>query len=195
MDELRHTDNLFKTSLCIQFAKGKCKNSKLCRYAHGVDELRKLTSNSDSVEANENDKKCYQQIEDINNFEKRSFYNDDSVSVSDVSEISKSDRSREQVPMYNPSKFRYNYLNPFFFYSINNFPVQQYVNTKQTMPFFNYITISKSIQSNSTEASKTDSGLTSTRGETGLTSTQNIISELNNNDMSQSKKNETVARS
>lgn len=38
--ELRRTNDRYKTSLCIQFSKGQCKDAENCRYAHGEGELR-----------------------------------------------------------------------------------------------------------------------------------------------------------
>lgn len=43
--ELRHTNNLYKTSLCIENQKGFCKKGDLCWYAHGQAELRTKEDN------------------------------------------------------------------------------------------------------------------------------------------------------
>jgi hypothetical protein len=39
-DELRFTDFYFKTSACMWYAVGKCRNGPGCRFAHGEQELR-----------------------------------------------------------------------------------------------------------------------------------------------------------
>ncbi|ORM42343.1 uncharacterized protein BXIN_1126 [Babesia sp. Xinjiang] len=39
--ELRHTDGFYKTYLCKFWQKGHCKAGNMCRYAHGVHELRR----------------------------------------------------------------------------------------------------------------------------------------------------------
>lgn len=142
MDELRHTDNLFKTSLCIQYEKGKCKNSEHCRYAHGAHELRQRTPSSDSDDTRTvQHNATAQQIINRRSVEVDSnAYDDSSDSYSDSSSISDSkNKKTDNIVVEGASGVRYNHLNPFFFYSINNFPMQFYVGVHQTMPFFNYI--------------------------------------------------------
>lgn len=41
----------------------------------------------------------------------------------------------------NPTEHKYNYLNPLYFYSFNNFPVYYPVTINQSMPFLNYVSI------------------------------------------------------
>ncbi|GIX61679.1 zinc finger C-x8-C-x5-C-x3-H type domain-containing protein [Babesia caballi] len=51
--ELRHTDGFYKTYVCKFWEKGYCKAGDLCRYAHGVHEIRKAGSGSTSVRTEE----------------------------------------------------------------------------------------------------------------------------------------------
>ncbi|CDR97224.1 Zinc finger C-x8-C-x5-C-x3-H type domain containing protein, putative [Babesia bigemina] len=43
-DELRHTDGFYKTFICKFWEKGYCKAGSMCRYAHGTQELRRVSS-------------------------------------------------------------------------------------------------------------------------------------------------------
>jgi hypothetical protein len=41
-EELRFTDFYFKTSVCMWYSVGKCRNGPSCRFAHGEEELRSI---------------------------------------------------------------------------------------------------------------------------------------------------------
>lgn len=45
-DELRHTEGFYKTFVCKFWQKGHCKAGDMCRYAHGVQEIRKSSQQS-----------------------------------------------------------------------------------------------------------------------------------------------------
>ena len=139
--------------MCIQFAKGKCKEGDLCRYAHHIDELRKTNSEE------------HHEVQGSHvNPSKTIYFEEDKIGHNDITrsrsknpkhtfnvynlrkEVHSSDYESEEKEdkgkfHYDPTQHRYNYLNPFFFYSFNNFPVYYPVTVNHTMPFFNYITI------------------------------------------------------
>lgn len=194
LDELRHTDNLFKTSLCIQFEKGMCKSSEHCRYAHGYAELRKLNTSSDSDEKepvketltrrNGNNGPCF----------KNNFYSECSDSLSVSSEQSYDELMERKSPMLYPAKFRYNYLNPFYFYTINNFPIQHSVSLNQTVLFFNYIAQHGS-NCITSDTPKFDLGMLSTKSDSGIVSKQQLVSDSNTNNVSPLRKTDNVTRS
>lgn len=136
--------------MCIQFAKGKCKDGELCRYAHNVDELRgdKSEKEEQTVETNYQAKQIIFEEDNIGNpydkFKASKLPTSEAhklrkvVHSSDYEDEQEEDQSSGQ---YDPTQHRYNYFNPFFFYSFNNFPVYYPITVNQTMPFFNYISI------------------------------------------------------
>lgn len=152
--ELRHTETLYKTSMCIQFVKGRCQDGSLCRYAHSVDELRKI--HDDGYEAKAPEPPSHPSKHIV--FEEDKVQPNSSRETADPSIkatfnvynlrkiVHSSDYENEaeegqKLSQYDPTQHRYNYLNPFFFYSFNNFPIYYPVTVNQTMPFFNYISI------------------------------------------------------
>lgn len=191
LDELRHTDNLFKTSLCIQFEKGLCKGSENCRYAHGCDELKKLITSGDSDETVPIKESLTQQNFNDSPHYNKNFYSDESDSISVSSEQSYFDVEDNRSPMFCPAKFRYNYLNPFYFYTINNFPIQHSVPINQTVPYLNYL-VSHGGNNITTDSKKMNSGMLSTRSDSGLISKQQNISYSTNTNESPLRKTHTV---
>lgn len=166
-----------------------CKNSEQCRYAHGVSEIRKFKTNSDSDDNKEDNN--FKSNKKINNSKKLS-YSNDSVSLSDCSIISDESSYENKNIIQSPAKLRYNYLNPFFFYSINNFPIQNYVNDNTTMPFFNYITSETKYMGNVLKSNKTNLSDLTTQSNSGTISRQQPQSKINTNIMSPLKKGRTA---
>lgn len=139
--------------MCIQYAKGKCKDGDFCRYAHGIDEKREnvgkknIHKNDEEIHMNaemmifDEDKMITPQINDSSKK-----YNDNDINNNLRKIVYSSDYDNEgedqlKSPTYDPTQHRYNYFNPFYFYSFNNFPVYNPMAMNQTMPFFNYVSI------------------------------------------------------
>lgn len=143
---------MYKTSLCVQFERGGCPNKEHCRYAHGVEELKVREETPqfvpkkaiilphpdrlDSEDEHSSDSSFSSDEED----DKASFLSDKEafMATNGGKQIFKHDMGSWGL-VANPEKFRYNYMNPFYFYSMNNFPVQQFNNGEQTLPIFNYV--------------------------------------------------------
>ena len=153
--------------MCIQFAKGKCKDGDRCRYAHHIDTLRKTNSEEHHGEHGshvdpsktiyfEEDKTDRNDITESKSKNPKHTFNiynlRKEVHSSDYESDEKDDKEKFQ---YNPTQHRYNYLNPFFFYSFNNFPVYYPVTVNHTMPFFNYITINNNSNDNNNNSKPT----------------------------------------
>lgn len=140
--ELRHTDNLYKTSLCIQFAKGECQNGEFCRYAHGVVDLRDSQSKANCM-----NKSTVSIRSSHKGSNKSNISHDSSSSMDDESFISAKgsvdmdeQEARPWLVKHEANNPRYEHLNPFFFYTLNNFPMPQFGNGGQSIPIFNYVT-------------------------------------------------------
>lgn len=138
--------------MCIENAKGRCKNGDRCRYAHSTDELRRAGEKETDVPANPFNTQPQTRStvfkEDHSQF---GYHNQKSDSgeqaftahkLRKVVHSSDYEEGVEEQPKpstYDPAQHRYNYLNPFFFYSFNNFPVYYPIIVNQSMPFFNYV--------------------------------------------------------
>ena len=147
---------MYKTSICIQFTKGKCQDGDFCRYAHGSNDQRRIGSNEERERIDrplapqksavfDEDKLSHEYREERSAQKKKPTFNVYNlrkiVHSSDYDDEAKDEQKMDQ---YDPVRHRYNYLNPFYFYSLNNFPVYYPVTINQTMPFFNYISINNS---------------------------------------------------
>lgn len=158
--ELRSTDNLYKTSMCIQYAKGKCQAGRHCRYAHHASERRKIESSLDgSFHSDESrvrkpvysthfDEDLKSRSPKTREFAQKSRVEDSNKGLRKV--VHSSDYEDEAYRENDhhigaTEQHRYNYFNPFYFYSFANFPVYTPVTVNQTMPFYNYISINNSV--------------------------------------------------
>lgn len=128
-------------------------------------------------------------------FDHRKPYIDSSASFSDSSEPSKLRvKSAPDAPMQS-AYLRYNHLNPFFFYSINNFPIQSYSETHQSMPFFNYIVTDGFKGMENLKVNRIDSGMLSTKSDSGNARTEHSNSNSNNDNEQILHRAESVMRS
>ena len=153
LNELRHTDALFKTAMCIQYAKGRCTAGAMCRFAHSIDELRTHDDNHKTVvnehkpntvkfAAFEEDKQTH--IERPKPPQTKTSTGSNNLrKIVHSSDYEENEELAEHKPVStcDPTHHRYNYLNPFYFYSFNNFPVYYPASINQPLPFFNYISI------------------------------------------------------
>ena len=76
--------------------------------------------------------------------------------------------------MLSPAKFRYNYINPFFFYTINNFPIQPHSRGNHPVPFFNF---TKNNINNTTY--KSDYDMLSTKSDNDVSMNQKTVHQSN----------------
>ena len=138
--------------MCIQYAKGRCQDGSHCRFAHSIDELRQnMDENKTVVDEKVGIHKNFMFDEDrpsgINKPKPVPVHHKTAINSNSLRKVVHSSDYEDEaeagptVPEYDPTNHRYNYLNPFFFYSFNNFPVYYPMNMNQTMPFFNYISI------------------------------------------------------
>lgn len=139
--------------MCIQFAKGRCTDGDYCRFAHDLGDLRQqeivTTEHNVQVTGTDNndikfkeDCKDNQHIKNVNMDSEKSNKPDINLRKEvHSSEYEEETAKIDKTPIYDPTQYRYNYLNPFYFYSINNFPIHSSVTINNAMPFFNYITI------------------------------------------------------
>ena len=188
--ELRHTDNLYKTSICKKFEKGLCDRGENCRYAHGVKELRKLETTSDSEEFLH----PYKDLIKNNSKYLRKYIGRENNSCNNAYNRRKYSQLRYaniHNTVLSPSNFRYNYLNPFYIFTMSDFPIQSYGDMDQPMPFFNY-TIIDNIVKKSETLSKNHTGMQSTQAESLNKSRQPGLLNFNTLNITQSKNNDTM---
>lgn len=50
-EELRSMDSFYKKTMCMWYKKGRCRNGRQCRFAHGIEELRSSGSQSSSSQS------------------------------------------------------------------------------------------------------------------------------------------------
>lgn len=156
--ELRYTDNLYKTSMCIQFMKGNCRNGDFCRYAHSQKEKRNLESTEEEKSSGNNERRVKKLKsgyfkEDIaakqNSIRKDNDNIDNEITVKNLRKVVHSSDYENEVDDDSVSQFssfsnrRYNYLNPFFIFAPNAAPSFCPIKINQTVPLLNFLSINK----------------------------------------------------